>query len=127
MHQDDKDATAITCYPIFAQVKVEKRKLIETIDEGDFSVDDAPDYLNEYCNAIHSVSDCFRYGTQINQLKKLTLELTSENDNHNYSEIEEIAEISDDREGYDDQGWLDLVENNIINSLIEQLESAKTH
>ena len=38
---------------------------------------------------------------------------------------EEIAEISDDREGYDDQDWLDLVEDNIENSLIEQLEYAK--
>ena len=62
---------------------------------------------------------------QINQIKKLTSELTSEYDNHYYSQIEEIAEISDDRESYDDQDWLDLVEGNIENSLIEQLESAK--
>ena len=55
----------------------------------------------------------------------MTSELTSEYDHHYYSEIEEIAEISDDREGYDDQDWLDLVEGNIENSLIEQLESAK--
>ena len=46
---------------------------------------------------------------------KLTSELTSEYDNHYYSEIEEIAEISNDHEGYDDQDWLDLVEGNIEN------------
>ena len=125
LHQDDKDASANDCYPIITQVKGERRKLININDEGDFSVDDAPDYINEHCNAIHSFSDCFRYGTQINQIKKLTSELTGEYDNHYYSEIEEIAEISDDREGYDDQDWLDLVEGNIENSLIEQLESAK--
>ena len=64
-------------------------------------------------NAIHSFSDCFRYGTQVNQIKKLTSELTSEYDNHYYSGIEEIAEISDDRD------WLDLVEGNIENSLVK--------
>ena len=125
LHQDDKDASANDCYPIIAQVKGERKKLININDEGDFSVDDAPDYINEHCNAIHSFSDCFRFGTQINQIKKLTSELTSEYDNHYYSKIEEIAEISDDREGYDDQDWLDLEEGNIENSLIEQLESAK--
>ena len=57
--------------------------------------------------------------TNKNQIKKLTSELTSEYDNHYYSEIEEIAEINDDREGYDDQDWLDLVDGNIENSLIE--------
>ena len=39
--------------------------------------------------------------------------------------MEDIAEISDDREGYDDQQRLDLVEGNIEYSLFEQLESAK--
>ena len=63
--------------------------------------------------------------TQINQIKNLTSELTSEYDNHYYSEIEEISEISDDREGYDDQDLLDFIEGNIENSLIEQLVSAK--
>ena len=80
----------------------------------------APDYIDKQCNAIHSFSDCFRCGTQINQIKKLISELTSEYDNNYYSEIEEIA----DRESYDDQDWLDLVEVNIENSLFEQLESA---
>ena len=105
MHRDDKDATANDCYPTIAQVKGERKKLININDEGDFSVDDAPDYIDENCNTIHSFSDCFRYGTQINQIKKLTSELNSEYDNHFYSEIEEIAEISDDREGYDDEHW----------------------
>ena len=63
--------------------------------------------------------------TQINQIEKLTSEIASDYCNHYYSEIEEIAEISDDREGYDDQDWVDLVTGNIGNSLIEQLESAK--
>ena len=124
LYQDDEDATANDCYPIIAQIKGEK-KLINKNDEGDFSVDDAADYINEHCNAIHSFSDCFRYGTHMNQIKKLTSELTIEIDNHYYSEIEEIAEISDDREKYDDHDWLDLVEGNIEHSLIEQLESAK--
>ena len=64
---------------------------------------------------LYSFSDCFRYGTQINQIK-LTSELTSEYDNRYYSEIEEIAKICDDREGYDDQDWLDLVEGKIVNN-----------
>ena len=125
LHQDDKDATANDCCPIIAQVKGERKKLININDEGDFRVDDAPDHIDEHCNAIHSFSDCFRYGTQINQIKKLTSELTCEYENHNYSEIEEIAEKSDDREGSDDQDWFDLVEGNIENSLTEQLESYK--
>ena len=72
LHQDDKDATANDCYSIIAQVKGERKKLININDEGDFTVDDAPDYIDEHCNAIHSFSDCFRYGTQVNQIKKLT-------------------------------------------------------
>ena len=75
LHQDDKDATANDCYPIIAQVKGERRKLLN-INDGDFSVDDAPDYADEHCRAIHSFSDCFRYGTQINQIMKLTSEVT---------------------------------------------------
>ena len=94
-----------------------KKKLININDAGDFSVDGAPEYIGEHCNALHCFSDCFRYGTQKNQIKKLTSDLTSEYDNHHY-EIEEIAEISDDREGYDDQDWLDLLEGNIENSLL---------
>ena len=82
LHQDDKDATANDCYPIIAQDKDERKKLININDEGDFSEYDSPDYIDEHCNAIHSFSDCFRYGTQIIQIKKLTSELTSEYDNH---------------------------------------------
>ena len=125
LHQDDKDATANDCYPIIAQVKGKRKKLIKRNDEGDFSVDYSPDYIDEHCNNRNSFSDCFRYGTKMNQIKKLTSELTSEYNNHYYSEIEEIAEISDDREGYDDQDWFDLVEVNIENSFIKQLESAR--
>ena len=33
MHQDDKDAIANNCYPITAQVKSERRKLINMYDE----------------------------------------------------------------------------------------------
>ena len=33
MHQDDKDATANHYYPITAQVKTERRKLINMNDE----------------------------------------------------------------------------------------------
>ena len=74
LHQDDNDATANDCYPITAQVKGERRKLLNI--NGDFSVDDAPDYVDEHCNAIQSFSDCFRYGTQISQIMKLTSEVT---------------------------------------------------
>ena len=91
LHQDDKDATANDCYPIIAQVKGEKTKLININDEGDFSVDLATDYITKHCSAIRSFSDCFRYGTQKNQITKLTSEITSDYDNHYYSEIEEIA------------------------------------
>ena len=52
LHQDDKDATANDCYRIIVQVKGERKKLININDEGDFSVDDAPDYIDEHCNAI---------------------------------------------------------------------------
>ena len=60
-----------------------------------------------------------------NQIKKLTTEVTIVYGNHYYSEIEEIAEINDDRDGFDDQDWLDLVEGNIENSFMEKLELAK--
>ena len=96
LHQDDKDATSNDCYPIIACVKGERKKFFNINDEGDFSVDDAPDYIDEHCNAIRSFSDCFLYGTQINQIKNLSSELTSKYDNHYYSEIDKIAEISDD-------------------------------
>ena len=66
LHQDDKDATANDCYPIIAQVKGERKKLINRNDEGDFSVDDAPDFIAEPSNAIQNFSDCFCYGTQRN-------------------------------------------------------------
>ena len=36
-------------------------------------------------------------------MKKITSELTSDYDNHYYSEREELAEISDVRGGYDEQ------------------------
>ena len=96
MNQDGKDATANACYPIIAPVKAERKKLININDEVDFTVDDAPDYIDEHCKFIHTFSDCFRNRTQINQIKKITSELSSQYDNHYYSEIEEIAEISDD-------------------------------
>ena len=54
LHQDDKDATAKDCYPFIAHVRGERKKLINLNDEGDFSVDDALDHINEDCNAIHS-------------------------------------------------------------------------
>ena len=54
LHKNDKDATASDCYSIIAQVKGESKKLININDEGDFIVDDAPDYIYEHCNAIHS-------------------------------------------------------------------------
>ena len=43
--QDDKDATANDEDPIFAQVKGDRTKLVNINDEGDFSADDAPDYI----------------------------------------------------------------------------------
>ena len=110
MHQDDKDATANDCYPIIAQWS--KKKLININGEGDFEVDDAPDYIDEQFNAINSFAYCFRYGTQINQIKKLTSELTSECDNHYCSEIDEITAIRGNRESNVDQDWLDLAEDN---------------
>ena len=33
-------------------------------DEGDFSVDLAKDYITKHSSALHSFSDCFRYGTK---------------------------------------------------------------
>ena len=95
LHQNDKDATANDYYPIIAQVKGERKELININHESDFSVDDAPDYIDERCYAINSFSDCFRYGTQLNQIKILITELTRDFYNHYYSEIEEIGEISD--------------------------------
>ena len=50
-------------YPIIAKDKGERKKLININDESDFSLDDAPNYIDEHCNALHSFSDCFRYGT----------------------------------------------------------------
>ena len=52
-------------YPIFTLLLKGERKKPINIIEGDFGVDDAPDYLDEHCTAIHSFLDCFHYATQI--------------------------------------------------------------
>ena len=75
LHQNDKDPIGNDSYSIFAQVRGERKKPININKEADFSVDDAPDYIYEHCNAIHSFSDCCRYGTQ-KKTKKLTSELS---------------------------------------------------
>ena len=49
---------------------VKKEKPIDTSGKGDFSSEETPDYYEESCYAIQNITDFFKFGKQIKQIKK---------------------------------------------------------
>ena len=116
LHEEDKKTTHNDCFPIIAQMHGGKRKLIDISEKGDFSIEEAPDYYEESCNAIQNITDFFKFGKQINQIKKLSTQ-------NIYEEIpEELFALDDD---LDNQEWIELCEGNVEQSLIDEFEQAK--
>ena len=90
----------------------------------DFSINDAIDDIEQTCSAIYNIAESIRYGRQINQTHKMSLEnVSTENlDNHTYEKIAEEVHAIDD--GLDDEDWLDLQKGNVVMSSIQELEKA---
>ena len=45
LHKDDNNIFLNDCYPVIAQMQRRKKKLSNICDRGDFSIEDAQDYL----------------------------------------------------------------------------------
>ena len=103
--------------------KAEKKKLINISDRGDFSIEDAPEYFEESCSAIQNITDFFRFGKQVNQIKRLSI--PDMNDQNIYEEIQDEVSALDDP--LENSEWLDLYEGNVENNLINGLVKAKTN
>ena len=69
LHKDDNNIFQNDCYPGKAQVQGGKKKLVNLSDREDFSIEDAPDCFEESCSAIQAITDFFRFGKQISQIK----------------------------------------------------------
>ena len=88
-----------------------KKKLININDRGDFSIKDAPDCFEKSFSVIQNITDLFRFGKQINQIKQLFI--PDINDGNIYEEIpDEVSALNDPLET---SKWLDLYEGNIKN------------
>ena len=122
LHKDDNNIFQNDCYPVIAQVQGGKKKLINIKDKEDFSIKDAPEYFEEYCSAIQNITDFFRLGKQINQIKRLSIpDIIDENI---YEEIpDEVSALDDPLENSE---WLDLYEGNVENNILNDLVEAKT-
>ena len=94
LHKDDNNIFQNDCYPVIAQVQGGKKKLVNISDRGDFSIEDAPEYFEEPCSAIQNITDFFRFGKQINQIKRLSIpDINKENI---YEEIPDEVSAHDD-------------------------------
>ena len=121
LHKDDNNVFQNDCYPVIAQVQGGKKKIINISDRGDFSIEDAPEYFEESCSAIQNITDVFRFGKQINQIKRLSI---SDINNENiYEEIPD--EISALEYPLENSELLDLYEGNVENNLLNDLVKAK--
>ena len=123
LHKDDNNIIQNDCYPVIAQVQGGKKKLINITDREDFIIEEAPDYFEESCSAIQNITEFFRFGKQINQIKRLSF--ADINDESIYEEIpDEISALDDPLESSE---WLDLYEGNVANNLLNDLVKAKTN
>ena len=73
LHRDDNNIFQNDCDPVIAQVQGGKKKLINISDRRDFSLEDALEHFEESCSAIQNITDFFRFGKQINQIKRLSI------------------------------------------------------
>ena len=124
LHCDEKKAPPNTSYPVIAHLTGQKMKIINIIDE-DFSINDASDDIEQTCSAIYNIANSFRYGREINQIRKMSSEsVSTENlSDHTYEKKPEEVHAVDD--GLDDKDWLELQKGNVDISLIQGLEQAK--
>ena len=98
-----------------------KKKLININDRGKFSIKNAPDYFEKSFSVIQNITDFFRFGKQINQIKRLFI--PDINDGNIYEEIpDEVSALHDPLET---SKRLDLYEGNIKNNLRKDLVKAK--
>ena len=122
LHKDD-NIFQNDCYPVIAQVQGGKKKLINISDRRDFSIEDAPEYFEEYCSAIQNITDFFQFGKQINQIKRLSI--PDMNDQNIYEEIpDEVSALDDPLENSE---WLDFYEGNVENDLLNDLVKTKNN
>ena len=78
LHKEDKTISSNDSYSILAQVQGGTRKVM-IISDNDFSISDAPEGFTVSCNAIHNVTDYFKFVKNINQIDKLTDSKQSDN------------------------------------------------
>ena len=123
LHKDDNNICQNDCYPVIAHVQGGKKKLININDRGDFSIKDAPDYFEKYFSVVQKITDLFRFGKQINQIKRLFI--PDINDENIYEEIPD--EVSALIYPLETSEWLDLYEGNIKNNLFKDLVKAKIY
>ena len=98
-----------------------EKEIINISDRGDFSIEDVPEYFEEFCSAIQNITDFFRFGKQINQIKRLSI--PNINNENIYEEIpDEVSALDDPLENSE---WLDLYEGNVENNLLNDLVKAK--
>ena len=122
LHKNVNNIFQNDCYSVIAQVQGGKKKLINISDRRDFSIEDAPEYFEDSCSAIQNITDFFRLGKQINQIKRSSL--PDINDENIYEEIpDEVSALDDPLENSE---WPDLYEGNVENKLLNNLIKAKT-
>ena len=66
LHCDEKKAPPNTSYPVIAHMPGQKKKILN------ISFNDASDDIEQTCSAIYNIADSFRYGRQINQIRKMS-------------------------------------------------------
>ena len=54
-------------------------------EKGDFNIEEALDYYEESCNAIQNITDFFKFGKQINQIKNRQPTIFTKNNLTNFS------------------------------------------
>ena len=112
IHCDGKKAPPKTIYPVIATIPGQKKKILSITDE-DFGINDASDDIEQACSAIYNIADSFRYGQQLNQIRKMSSENVSTEslNDHAYEEIPEEVHAVDD--SLDDEDWLELQNGNV--------------